>query len=119
MPRRRAGVLLPVEEAILTVGLRRLYDDEPEFYGFAIAEQLAAGADAMRLLGHGTLYKALGRLEQGGLLESRWEDIDASVEGRPRRRLYRVTSNAASALAHSQLEQGRGAQSGRRSWAST
>ena len=83
MPRRRAGVLLPVEEAILAVGLRCLYDEEPEFYGFAIAELLADGADAGRLLGHGTLYKALGRLEQGGLLESRWEDIDArSKDGR-------------------------------------
>ena len=26
------------------------------------------------LTGHGTLYKALGRLEEFGLLTSRWED---------------------------------------------
>ena len=42
------------------------------------------------LTGHGTLYKALGRLEELGLLASRWEDPEA-VEGRPRRRLYELT----------------------------
>jgi DNA-binding PadR family transcriptional regulator len=42
------------------------------------------------LTSHGTLYKALGRLEELGLLTSRWEDA-AAVEGRPRRRLYALT----------------------------
>ena len=46
------------------------------------------------LTGHGTLYKALGRLEEFGLLGSRWEDAEA-VEGRPRRRLYELTGEGA------------------------
>jgi DNA-binding PadR family transcriptional regulator len=54
------------------------------------------------LTSHGTLYKALGRLEGFGLLASHWEDA-AAVEGRPRRRLYELTGEgarlAASALA--------------------
>ena len=46
------------------------------------------------LTGHGTLYKALGRLEEFGLLSSRWEDA-AAAEGRPRRRLYELTGEGA------------------------
>ena len=42
------------------------------------------------LTAHGTLYKALGRLEERGLLTSAWEDA-AAAEGRPRRRLYELT----------------------------
>jgi DNA-binding PadR family transcriptional regulator len=46
------------------------------------------------LTGHGTLYKALGRLEEFGLLSSRWEEAEAA-EGRPRRRLYELTGEGA------------------------
>lgn len=95
-------MLLPLEEAILRIGLSQIGTREPEFYGFSIAEQLESGEGAGRLLGHGALYKALGRLERGGLLESRWEDIVPADEGRPRRRLYKVTGQAAAALAASQ-----------------
>ena len=42
------------------------------------------------LTGHGTLYKALGRLEEFGLLTSSWEAAE-TAEGRPRRRLYELT----------------------------
>lgn len=101
MPRRRAGVLLPLEEAILEHGLLRVRRGDPEFHGFALAEALGEGSLNGRLLGHGTLYKALGRLERGGLLESRWEEIDPTAVGRPARRLYRVTGGAAGALAQS------------------
>ena len=46
------------------------------------------------LTAHGTLYKALGRLEEFGLLASHWEDA-AAAEGRPRRRLYELTGEGA------------------------
>ena len=52
-----------------------------------------AGVDVARR-GHiasGTLYPILLRLESAGWLVSRWEKIDPSLEGRPRRRLYRMT----------------------------
>jgi hypothetical protein len=100
VPRRRVGVLLPLEEEILEVGLRRLRDGEPDFYGFAMATELD-GADGRRLTAHGTLYKVLERLERNGLLVSRWEDVDEVDEGRPRRRLYRVSEKAAGALQQS------------------
>ena len=57
-------------------------------------------AGAGRLTAHGTLYKALGRLADAGLLEYRWEDAEpALAEGRPRRRLYQITSAGQRALA--------------------
>lgn len=52
-----------------------------------------AGADVNRRSGiaSGTLYPNLLRLEAAGWLVSRWETIDPSRAGRPRRRLYRLT----------------------------
>jgi PadR family transcriptional regulator PadR len=100
VPRRRAGVLLPLEEAILEIGVRRLRDDEPEFYGFAMATELDS-SDGRRLTAHGTLYKILERLERDGLLVSRWEEPEEFDESRPRRRLYRVSDQAEGAVRRS------------------
>jgi len=43
----------------------------------------------------GTVYPLLERLERGGWVESEWDD-DAARSG-PRRRMYRLTSDGASA----------------------
>jgi DNA-binding MarR family transcriptional regulator len=53
-----------------------------------------AGADVQKRSGlaSGTLYPILLRLESAGWFVSRWEVIDPSSAGRPRRRLYRLTS---------------------------
>ena len=52
-----------------------------------------SGADVYQRCGiaSGTLYPILLRLEAAGWFVSRWESIDPSVAGRPRRRLYRLT----------------------------
>jgi PadR family transcriptional regulator, regulatory protein PadR len=39
----------------------------------------------------GTLYPLLDRLEAAGVLESVWEDLNPTEEGRPRRRIYHLT----------------------------
>ncbi len=93
MPRRAAGTLLPLELDLLTATLAA---DPSLCYGSALAALLGGGGGD-RLLGHGTLYKALDRLERFGLLESEWEDGDASALGRPLRRLYRCTAAGAAA----------------------
>jgi DNA-binding PadR family transcriptional regulator len=49
-------------------------------------------------LASGTLYPILGRLSDGGLLETRWEDDPP--EGRPRRHLYRLTAEGAALAAN-------------------
>jgi PadR family transcriptional regulator, regulatory protein PadR len=52
-----------------------------------------SGADVMQRcqLASGTLYPILLRLESARWFVSRWESIDPSIVGRPRRRLYRLT----------------------------
>lgn len=42
-------------------------------------------------LASGTVYPILLRLESAGWFVSRWESIDPSSAGRPRRRFYRLT----------------------------
>lgn len=53
-----------------------------------------SGADVHQRCGlaSGTLYPILLRFEAAGWFVSRWESIDPQVAGRPRRRLYRLTS---------------------------
>ena len=94
MPRRKAGQLIAIEVEILVEALRLTTVGQAEFHGFGIAKELRDGDGSASLIGHGTLYKALSRLEDAGLLDSRWEDPDiAEQAGRPRRRLYAITGN--------------------------
>lgn len=58
-----------------------------EMYGLEICD--AAG------LPSGTIHPILARFEGIGWLQSRFEDIDPSEEGRPRRRYYRLTADGA------------------------
>ena len=90
MSRRKAGTLLRLEVEILRAGLSMRGSGQPEFHGFRLAETLRSERGSRSLTAHGTLYKALGRLEDFGLLTSRWEDAPSPL-GRPRRRLYALT----------------------------
>lgn len=94
--RRKPGALLPLEVAILDVSAA---EAEP-LHGFELARRLADARNARALTAYGTLYKALARLAESGLLESEWEDADIALQaGRPRRRLYRLTDAGARRLA--------------------
>ena len=105
MVRRKPGTLLPLEISILTAGVDAMRTGDPEFHGFSIAKAIQERDAARRLTAHGTLYKALGRLERAGLLESRWEEPEiAEADGRPRRRLYRVTGAGAAAVTRAGAE---------------
>ena len=90
MPRRKVGALLPLETEILEAALSMLRSGRPAFHGFGLAQTVREQSGSRSLTAHGTLYKALSRLEEFGLLTSRWEDA-AAAEGRPRRRLYELT----------------------------
>jgi PadR family transcriptional regulator PadR len=94
MSRRKPGTLLPLEIEILDVALSMLRSDQATFHGFGLAQTMREQSGSRALTGHGTLYKALNRLEEFGLLASRWEDA-AAAEGRPRRRLYELTRQGA------------------------
>jgi DNA-binding PadR family transcriptional regulator len=96
MARRRPGRLFPLEFEILECGLA-LHTRDGDFYGFALARELS-DRDGGELTAHGTLYKALSRMKESGLLAASWEDqAAADVENRPRRRLYRVTGEGEAA----------------------
>jgi DNA-binding PadR family transcriptional regulator len=97
--RRKKGALVQLEIEILSTLAISRKDRIVECHGFQIAKFLQEGARARLLTAHGTLYRALGRLEQMGLLESRWEDPHiAATDGRPVRRLYHLTGAGTSAL---------------------
>lgn len=98
--RRKDGDLLPLEVSILESARELQNAGNGEFHGFAIAKTIREREQARALTAHGTLYKALARMENRGLLESRWEDaVVAAGENRPRRRLYRITGRGEQALA--------------------
>src|SRR3954447_26865289 len=94
MSRRKPGTLLPLETEILGTALSMRRSGQAAFHGFGLAQVLREQSGSRALTAHGTLYKALGRLEESGLLTSRWEDA-AAAEGRPRRRLYELTGQGA------------------------
>lgn len=94
MPRRKPGTLLPLEAEILDAALSLRSSAAQGFHGFGLAQAMRERSGSRSLTAHGTLYKALARLEEFGLLTSGWEDAVA-VEGRPRRRLYELTEAGA------------------------
>ena len=64
-----------------------LAEPTQEMYGLQIGQAAE--------LPSGTIHPILARLEVCGWLESRWENIDPSKEGRPRRRYYRLSAEGA------------------------
>ena len=91
--RRKPGQLLPLEVAICicAANLRRRGDGE--FHGYEIAKRIGDESNRRLLTAYGTLYRALGRLEEMGVLESRWEDPQIPArENRPGRRMYSLTA---------------------------
>lgn len=107
MPPRKPGTLLPIEAEILATALSMHRAGQPAVHGFGLAQAMRQRRESRSLTAHGTLYKALGRLEDLGMLTSHWEE--AAVEGRPRRRLYELTGQGVHAAerAHADRAAGR------------
>jgi DNA-binding PadR family transcriptional regulator len=76
MPKRMTKQTLRLLEVLLT-------DPTHEWFGV----QLMEAAD----MKSGTAYPILHRLEADGWLSSAAEDIDPKIEGRPRRRFYKLS----------------------------
>jgi PadR family transcriptional regulator PadR len=72
--------MTPQTQAVLAAFLE---DPALPHYGLELCH--AAGGAS------GTIYPILARLEAAGWVESNWEDIDPSAEGRRPRRYYRLT----------------------------
>ena len=103
--RRKPGAILPLEASILETVVDLAKTGTHEFHGFQLAKQLRDDEGQRKLTAHGTLYKALSRMEKAGWLSSVWEDPDsAAAEGRPRRRLYSITADGRVVLARVEAE---------------
>jgi PadR family transcriptional regulator PadR len=61
-----------------------LSDPDRDWYGLELSKHSS--------LKPGTVYPILNRLLKAGWAERQWERIDPVAEGRPRRRLYRLTA---------------------------
>ena len=91
--RRKPGSLVPLEVAICVTAANLYRKGLKEFHGYQLAKHLAEDADHRLLTAYGTLYRALGRMEKMGLLDSHWEDPSIPArENRPGRRLYSLTA---------------------------
>ena len=98
--RRKPGSLVPLELAICRCAVELATEGAREFHGYEMAKKLADETDHQSLAAYGTLYRALGRLQDMGLLKSRWEDQRiAASENRPSRRLYSLTAAGRAAVA--------------------
>ncbi len=83
----RPKISLPHTTAIILQAVSNDYR-----YGFDIMDQTGFPS--------GTVYPALRRLEQQGLVKSKWEsEAKAQREGRPTRKYYEVTAHGREALA--------------------
>lgn len=70
--------------------------DEPR-YGLGIAEEVSERTDGEVRLGPGTLYNAVRKMLEDGLIEEWTPPDDEKVD--PRRRYYRITEAGRDALA--------------------
>ena len=96
--RRRAGTLVQLEISIVRAAFSLHEDGLHQFHGYQIARLLADVSERKLLTAYGTLYRALGRLQKMGLVESRWEDPRVAAGlNRPGRRLYTLTKEGLAA----------------------
>jgi DNA-binding PadR family transcriptional regulator len=97
--RRKAGSLVPLELAICSAALTLRDRGVEQFHGYLIAKEIKDASDVRLLTAYGTLYRALSRLEQMGLMTSAWEDPQIPADAnRPRRRLYAITPDGRAAV---------------------
>lgn len=91
--RRKPGQLVPLEAAICVCASNLHRRGTVEFHGYEMAKRLGDESQRRLLTAYGTLYRALGRLEAMGLLQSEWEDPQIPArENRPGRRMYVLTA---------------------------
>lgn len=69
-----------------------------EAHGYEVMQRLNTEARGVFHMREGALYPVLYRLEQKGLLATRWESGDGPRKG-PKKRLYRLTAKGKRGLA--------------------
>jgi PadR family transcriptional regulator PadR len=105
--RRKPGQLVPLETAICVCAASLRRRGTIAFHGYEIAKHLGDANNRRLLTAYGTLYRALGRLEAMGLLQSQWEDPQIPArENRPGRRIYVLTAAGEAAAQEARLAAG-------------
>ena len=74
--KKEAPMASVFEASILATAVELARGGVDEFHGFELAKRLRDDEGRRNLTAHGTLYKALTRMEKAGLLTSVWEDPD-------------------------------------------
>jgi len=90
--RRRCWHEYPERGWIQFLIMRVLY--EKPMHGYQLLKEIEERSCGCHRLEPGSIYTLLRRMEERGLLESKWED----VEGGPDRRVYSLTSEGVNAL---------------------
>lgn len=80
-------------EEIVLIAVR-----QRECYGLEMIEIINKASLGKRLIGYGSLYPTLKKLEKRGLLRSRWGDDRPEERGGARRRYYAITELGIDAL---------------------
>ena len=86
------GHCYPERSWIQFLILRILY--EKPMHGYQLLEEIERRSAGCHRLEPGSLYTILRRMEERGLLKSKWEKIETG----PDRRVYKVTDNGAKVL---------------------
>jgi len=86
--------LLGIELELLAVAHRFALAGDPYFHGYQAMREIRRVKSDHGRVSHGTIYRALDRMEKLGLVVSRWEDPAISErDGRPQRCFYRLSAH--------------------------
>lgn len=83
-----------MKKGVLDMLVLKLIEPEPK-YGYQIIQEMKGKSSEIFLLKDGTLYPILYRLEEDGLVESRWSEPSGKQVSR---KYYEITSNGRATL---------------------
>ncbi len=88
------GLLKEFRKGSTVIIVLKMLNEEP-MYGYQISTELEKRSEGYFEFKQGTLYPALHKLEEDGLIEGRWGDEE--TEG-PRRKYYHITESGRKSL---------------------
>ena len=83
-----------INKGVLELAVLKLLNENDQ-YGYAIMQQVKDRSDTQLAMKDGTLYPILYRLEDNGLIESYWQQVEG--RGKPRK-YYKITKKGSSEL---------------------
>ena len=87
--RRKENGLVPNEKLLLATSLALTREGHSEFHGYALRELWESDGTEPPTMNYATLYRCLDRLQERGLLSSRY-DVETK-NGGPPRKMFKLT----------------------------